>query len=113
MSQERNFEVKSNPEAGFAVGPCDQTYILANLRQAASHIYEAMLLYSEGHYPHSNARPILENHPLAIALKALEVEDKELCRRTGNLHEPILFQTYQPTHEAMHRWDNDGYFHKE
>jgi hypothetical protein len=86
-------------------GPNDHGYMVAAVRQAAERLKWASELYCEGHYPHSNAKDMPDDHPIARALKALAEFDKETCHFHNVEHDPILFEPHKPTEEAKHRWD--------
>ncbi len=86
-------------------GPNDNGYINGNVRRAADSIQNAIILWCEGHYPHSNARVIPDDHPLVLALHALAEVDQSTCEFANVPHDPALFTPYKPTEEAQHRWD--------
>ncbi len=86
-------------------GPNDFGYMVHHVRKAADELVRATDLYSEGHYPHSNARKVPEDHPLAVALRALAKFDLQYAWYANLEHEPALFKPHEPTEEAMHRWD--------
>ena len=87
-------------------GPNDLGYINLGLRLCAHQLVSLTRLYSEGHYAHSNAKLIPQDHPLVVALKALEQLDKETAPYANKPHEPTLFEPYKPSIENQTRWDH-------
>lgn len=100
---------EAGPQGGAvgSYGPNDHGYMVSAVRTAAQRIHDATYLYSEGHYPHSNARIMPADHPLAVALSELAKFDREFCKYANLAHDPKLFTPHMPTEEAMHRWDHD------
>ena len=90
-------------------GPNDGGYINNAVREAAKQIKRAQELYSQGHYPHSNARLISKDHALSIALFALKVEDEQGCKMANREHDEELFSDYVPSKEDQTRWNSGGY----
>jgi hypothetical protein len=88
-------------------GPNDYGYINSCVRKAAQDIAYAINLYCEGHYPHSNARDIPNDHPLCIALTALAEADKQTAEYANLEHDPKLFEIYKPSEQAKNRWNPD------
>ena len=88
-------------------GPNDNGYLCVGIRSAAKILKSCSELWSEGHYPHSNAKVMPENHPLAIALKELSKIDVEICEFANKTHDPELFKIYIPSLENQTRWNND------
>jgi hypothetical protein len=86
-------------------GPNDTGYMVGCVREAAKRLYRATDLYCEGHYAHSNARQIPDDHPIVRAMKCLEEFDKEFAHYANQKHDPDLFRPHQPTEKAMKRWD--------
>jgi hypothetical protein len=86
-------------------GPNDFGYINGIVRQAAALLVTATDIWCEGHYPHSNARVMPPEHPLAVALSELAKTDKETAEYANRPHEPALFKPHLPTAEAQRRWE--------
>lgn len=93
-------------------GPNDNGYINRCARKAAETIRMATYLWCEGHYPHSNARIIPEDHPLVKALEALAQIDKDTARFANLEHDPSLFLPHRPTEEALIRWEKEVSYEK-
>ena len=88
-----------------AYGPNDNGYMVNGVREAAKHLKLVTMIYSEGHYPHSNAREVPEDHPIVVALRLLAEFDKDKCQYANVEHDPKLFAPYKPTEEAKQRWN--------
>lgn len=86
-------------------GPNDNGYLNLIIRRAAKELVSASSLWSEGHYPHSNARVMPENHHIALALKHLAEMDKETAEYANVKHAPKLFEPYVPSVANQTRWD--------
>jgi hypothetical protein len=87
-------------------GPNDNGYINVNIRDAAKSLRGASELWSEGHYPHSNAKVMPDDHPIAKALAALAEVDKATAWFANTTHDPELFKPHVPSEQAQHRWDH-------
>lgn len=85
-------------------GPNDGGYMVDKIRKAAELIVRATDLYCEGHYAHSNARDIPQDHPFVRALEQLALFDKENAQYANHDHDPKLFEPHRPTEEAKNRW---------
>ena len=90
-------------------GPNDNAYIDNCVRRAAKQLVDASVIYSDGHYAHSNARELPEQHPLRLALNVLADHDKDICEFANAEHDPVLFAPYAPSEEDKHRWDKKEY----
>ena len=86
-------------------GPNDQGYIHQLVREAGRILGNATYLWSEGHYPHSNARVMPDDHPLAIALAQLSELDRTTARYNNMSPDPDFFKPYYPPLEHQTRWD--------
>lgn len=86
-------------------GPNDTGYMTLSVEAAAKTIKAATRLYSEGHYPHSNARLVPDDHPLAVALHHLGECHKQNCHHGNVEHDPEMFKPYVPSVENQTRWD--------
>lgn len=86
-------------------GPNDNGYLCLGIREAAKRLVACSELWSEGHYPHSNAKVMSVNHPIATALAALCSLDEEIAVYANEEHDPSLFEPYQPSKENMTRWN--------
>lgn len=86
-------------------GPNDYGYMNLCIRRAAKQIQDAITLYCEGHYAHSNARIIPQSHPLVESLKMLKIADEQTCEYANEKHEEKLFIPYTPPLENQTRWD--------
>jgi hypothetical protein len=86
-------------------GPNDDGYINQLVRLAAANLRKASDLWSEGHYAHSNARVMPQDHPLARALAALAEVDRDTASHANTVHDPALFIPHLPSEAAQHRWE--------
>lgn len=100
-----------NEVKGF-YGPNDDGYIDNAIREAAKILVRASEIWSEGHYPHSNAKVMPETHSIAKALKELAECDKELAQYANKEHDPKLFEPHMPSEDAQNRWNKDYVFQK-
>jgi len=87
-------------------GPNDTWYIKTEICFATDALRRAMILWSEGHYPHFNARIIPDTHPLVKALAELREYDREVSELSGREHNPADFLPYVPPLENQHRQDS-------
>ncbi len=87
-------------------GPNDLGYLNTAIRRAADILVQASELWSEGHYPHSNAKVMPEWHPIARALDELRKTDLETAQYANIKHDPKLFAPYVPSIKNQTRWDN-------
>jgi hypothetical protein len=85
-------------------GPNDYGYIDQEIRNAARLLRCAAEIYSQGHYPHSNARVVSADHPLRICLQQLSILDQEMASYANCTHNPDLFKVYDPPLEDQFRW---------
>uniref|UniRef100_A0A6M3IFZ7 Uncharacterized protein n=1 Tax=viral metagenome TaxID=1070528 RepID=A0A6M3IFZ7_9ZZZZ len=90
---------------GGTYGPNDNGYLCCGIRKAAAQLVSCSELWSEGHYPHSNARIMPEDHPIAVALAALANLDCQIAAYNNVSHDPRLFSPYMPSYASQHRWD--------
>ena len=86
-------------------GPNDGGYIHTRLVAAAKELKDAQILYSQGHYAHSNAKIIPNDHPLRVAMEELAKLDKEYAQHANKEPNKELFSTYEPPHEDTIRWN--------
>lgn len=86
-------------------GPNDGGYLCLGVREAAKTLVSCSKLWSEGHYPHSNAKAMPSHHPIARALATLAELDMQICHYANLPHSPELFEPYIPSREAQHRWN--------
>lgn len=98
----------ANPYSEGGFGPNDRGYLCFTIRSAAKTLVEASELWSEGHYPHSNARVMPWDNQIAIALSALSDLDSNIAVYANLAHDPRLFLPYVPSIEAQTRWDRTG-----
>ena len=91
-------------------GPNDDGYLCLEIREVAKKLQRCSELWSEGHYPHSNARVMPHNHPIRIALLELAKVDKEIAKYANLEHDINLFEPYEPSLENQTRW-NEPYLH--
>ncbi len=85
--------------------PNDEGYINDHVRDAAESIANAIHVYCEGHYAHSNARDIPSDHPLVSIMRILEELDEETAERANRVHDPKCFKIHKPTQKAKTRWN--------
>lgn len=85
--------------------PNDEGFINDHVRDAAESISKAIHVYCEGHYAHSNAKDIPDNHPLVAIMNHLRELDKETAEHGNRIHEPTLFKIHKPTQKAKTRWN--------
>lgn len=85
-------------------GPNDYGFLHNQILKCSEYLKEAQILYSEGHYPHSNAKVIPQDHPLRIAMKELEKLDWMYARFANREPNPKFFSTYEPSLENQTRW---------
>lgn len=97
--------IYTGPMQGCTYGPNDHGYLNRGIREAARQLVACSLLWSEGHYPHSNARVMPGDHPIRIALKELQKIDEETAAFANVSHNPSLFEPYTPSLENQTRWD--------
>jgi hypothetical protein len=83
----------------------DGGYIHARVCSCAKELKKAQEIFSQGHYAHSNAKVISENHPLRIAMEQLSILDKHYAEFANKLADEDLFSTYEPLEEDVTRWD--------
>jgi hypothetical protein len=86
-------------------GPNDNGYLTLGCREAARILVRCSELWSEGHYPHSNAKVMPSDHPIAVALTALAIHDQSICVCANEAHYAELFKPYCPSEEAQTRWN--------
>jgi len=79
--------------------------LCTGIRNVAQSLVKLTVLWSEGHYPHSNAKVMPVDHPLARSLQALAQLDKDICVYANVAHSPELFAPYVPSIENQTRWD--------
>ena len=106
MTEKYTPDIDQHKGQGGSYGSNDMGYMVAAVRLAAEKLQRASWLYSEGHYPHSDARDMPEDHPIAIALRALAAFDKDHCHYYNKEHDPALFEPYKPPEENKHRFGN-------
>lgn len=87
------------------LGPNDGGYIHNSVVAACKSIKAAQELYSQGHYPHSNARLISEKHPMRLIMDELAKLDIEYAFYANKKPDSELFKTYEPPIEDQRRWD--------
>ncbi len=80
-------------------GPNDYGYIHKNIVRAAKEIKHSQMLYSQGHYSHSDARVIPQDHHLRIVMDQLAELDKMYCVWANVEPNQELFSTYEPPYE--------------
>lgn len=80
-------------------GPNDGGYIHNCCVNAAKEIQNAQELFSQGHYPHSNAKIIPVDHPLRIIMEQLEILDEKYAFFANKKPDKTLFSTYTPPYE--------------
>lgn len=100
--------METNKKLKGAYGPNDFGYINNLLREAAKKLVGCTYIWSEGHYPHSNARVMPASHPLKRALDCLAEVDLETAEYANVEHQPELFQEHKPSEQAQHRWDRNN-----
>lgn len=83
----------------------DEGFINDHVREAATSISKAIHLYCEGHYAHSNAKDIPNNHSLVKIMNLLKELDENTAEHANRTHEPKLFIIHKPTPEAKTRWN--------
>lgn len=86
-------------------GPNDYGYIHTIIVECAKNIKRAQELYSQGHYAHSNAKIISNDHPLRKVMEQLAEIDKEYAQFANTKPDTGLFSTYEPPIEDTTRWD--------
>lgn len=99
-----NENKEQNGVRGFC-GPNDGGYIHDAITKAATHLKAAMELYSQGHYPHSNAKVIPQDHPFRDIMNRLAELDNEYARFANKEPNPEFFSVYEPPYEDTIRWD--------
>ena len=87
-------------------GPNDGGYIHEQLVKACIALKRAQELYSQGHYPHSDAKNIPENHALRAAMEQLTLLDQEYAEYANKQPDEHLFNTYEPPYEDTVRWSS-------
>jgi hypothetical protein len=90
-------------------GPNDYGYLNYQIREAADILVGASTLWSEGHYPHSNAKVMPDDHPIAVALRELAKVDEQTAIYANLEPDPNLFKPYVPSKENQTRWDRPEY----
>ena len=83
----------------------DEGFINDHVREAATSISKAIHVYCEGHYAHSNAKDIPNNHSLAKIMNLLKELDENTAEHANRVHAPKLFKTHKPTSKAKTRWN--------
>jgi len=104
MNNDINHILNSGVTGSF--GPNDNGYIHRHLVKAAKEIRMVQELYSQGHYAHSNAKIIPQDHPLRLVMEQLAKLDKEYAIYDNSIPNEDLFSTYEPPIEDTTRWDN-------
>lgn len=85
--------------------PNDEGFINDQVREAAKRIGKAIHIYCEGHYAHSNARDIPEDHALVAIMKLLKELDADTAEQANRVHDPKLFKIHKPSKKAKTRWN--------
>ena len=86
-------------------GPNDGGYIHRSIVNCAKELKKAQKLYSQGHYSHSNAKIIPQEHPFRIIMVQLAELDKQYAMYANTTPDEELFSTYEPPIEDTKRWD--------
>lgn len=86
-------------------GANDFGYIHQRVVNCANELKKAQELYSQGHYPHSNAKIIPEAHPLRIAMEQLSKLDEMFAMYANKEPNEAQFTTYEPPIEDTIRWN--------
>ena len=87
-------------------GPNDGGYIHNIIINSAKEIKKIQEIYSQGHYSHSNAKIIPQDHPLRIIMEQLSNLDKQYAMYANKKPNLDLFSTYEPTIEDTKRWND-------
>ena len=85
--------------------PNDDGFINDHVRDAAASISKAIHVYCEGHYAHSNAKDIPEEHHLVTIMNRLKELDEQTAEFGNRVHETSLFKIHQPSKKAKTRWN--------
>lgn len=85
-------------------GPNDYGYVHNAILKAADALKGAQRLFSQGHYPHSDAKIIDDDDPLRLAMTELAKLDEKYCRYANREPDKDLFSTYEPPFEDTIRW---------
>lgn len=85
--------------------PNDEGFINDHAREATSHIKKAIHVFCEGHYAHSNAKDIPEDHELVQILKLLETLDRDTAEHANRTHVAKDYKVHKPTKAAKTRWN--------
>ncbi|MCH6255533.1 hypothetical protein MLD52_03175 [Puniceicoccaceae bacterium K14] len=85
--------------------PNDDGFINDHVREAAKQVSKAIHVFCEGHYAHSNAKDIPDEHELVKVLNLLEILDQETAEHANRTHDPKLFKVHKPTKAAKTRWN--------
>ncbi len=85
--------------------PNDDGFINDHAREAAKHIGKAIHVYCEGHYAHSNAKDIPDDHLLVSIMNQLKELDEATAEHANRDHDPKLFKIHKPTRKAKTRWN--------
>lgn len=85
--------------------PNDDGFINDHVRDAAVSISKAIHVYCEGHYAHSNAKDIPEEHHLVTIINRLKELDEQTAEFGNRVHDPSLFKIHQPSKKAKTRWN--------
>jgi hypothetical protein len=97
-------DIKKEVVTGFH-GPNDGGYIHLAIKESAKYLKRAQELFSQGHYPHSNAKEIPKDHPLRVAMEQMSKIDEQYAFYANTKPDPEYFSTYEPSEEDKHRWD--------
>ncbi len=110
MNNEQNSNNPQNQQLNItdvsgSFGPNDGAYIHQRLVNSAKEIKKAQEIYSQGHYPHSNAKIIPQTHPLRIIMEQLAELDEQYAIFANTTPNEDLFSTYEPPIKDTIRWN--------